>query len=168
VPKNKNSVGLSKIDLLLLLWSLRQKLNKAGVKNQDKVALDKLFKAFSEFINKVGRKANEPWQEFFSAQALAMMSLSTVMTHHGGVEMAKIDLGITTKELLALIPGLIGDVWPLYNDDQKISADEGIMIAAVLFRALAEPTDDQYAKAFFLAQAEAFESLAPLFASTVE
>jgi len=41
--------------------------------------------------------------------------------------------------------------------------DEGIHIAASVFEALADPTDDEYVKAFFEAQGAALRSLAPLF-----
>ena len=161
----KHDLGINKFEAFVLFLTLRKKLDRLFDTDDDEVAFEDLFKALSEFITKVGQKADKPWRGFFSAQAQALMQLSTGMKHHGGMTMAKIDLGLTTKELLSLIPELIGEIWPHYNDDQKISADEGILIAAAMFRALSDPTDDPFVKEFFASQADAFEALAPLFAS---
>ena len=77
--------------------------------------------------------------------------------------MRKIELGITPKELMAALPSMIAEIWPHYNDDQKISADEGIIIGAIVLEGLAEPCDDEYIKQFFVSQAAALRGLAPLF-----
>jgi hypothetical protein len=158
----KKSLGINKFEMALLLLTLRQQIKYAVDEKSNTIALRPLLQSLATFIEKAGKKAHKPWRPAFDEQGNALRQLSYVLDH-GGIRMKKIELGITPKELMAMIPELIGEIWPHYNDDQKISVDEGVLIAAAIFEALADPTDDEYIKAFFEAQGAALRSLAPLF-----
>ena len=163
----KKSLGINHFEMLVLLVTLYNQLKHSVNPGKKNIALKPLLLAMATFIEKAGHKADKEWQTAFSAQADAFRQLSNAL-NPGGIVMKKIELGITPKELIAMIPGLIADIWPLYMDDQKITADEGVLIAAALFDALADPTDDEFIKAFFTAQGAALRALAPLFEVTEE
>jgi hypothetical protein len=160
--KKRKSLGINKIEMVFLVWTLRQQIKYAVDEETNTIALRPLLRALATFIEKAGKKADKPWRIAFEEQANALRQLSYALDH-GGIRMKKIELGITPKELMALLPELLAEVWPHYNDDKKISVDEGVLIGAAIFEALADPCDDEYVKAFFEAQGAALRSLAPLF-----
>ena len=160
--KSKKSLGISKFEMVFLMWTLKKQIGYAVEKDGKTIALRPLLLSIAAFIEKAGKKADKPWRPVFEEQGNALRQLSYALDH-GGIKMKKIELGITPKEIMAMLPGLIGEIWPHYNDDQKITVDEGVLIGAALFEALADPTDDEYVKAFFAAKGAALRALAPLF-----
>lgn len=162
VKSNRKELGINKFEVFMLIITLRNQLKYAFGKDENSVAFRTILIALGGFIEKVGQKADPKWRAAFAEQANALQQLGYLLDN-GGIAMKKIELGITGKELFAMLPGLIGEIWPHYNDDQKITVDEGVLIAAAVFDALADPTDDEYAKAFFAAQAGALRAIAPLF-----
>jgi hypothetical protein len=77
-------------------------------------------------------------------------------------KMRKIELGITVAELMAMLPVILAAAWEQYSDDNKISAGEGVEIAAIILDEMAGAADDPAAQAFFAAQANALRAVADL------
>jgi len=158
----KKSLGITKFEMVFLLWTLRSQIRYAVDKETNTIAFRPLMRSLATFIEKVGKKADKPWRIAFEEQGNALRQLSYALDH-GGIVMKKIELGITPKELMSMLPSLIGEIWPHYQDDKKISVDEGVLIGAAVFEALSDVTDDEYVKGFFGSQGAALRALAPLF-----
>ena len=77
--------------------------------------------------------------------------------------MAKFELGISMGEITGMLPELLAEAWASYNDDKKISVDEGILFVSVVLDQMAKAADDSAVKDFFVAQSAALAALAPFF-----
>jgi len=162
----KKSLGISKLEIILLIPAIRKYIYRCLDKKTGTLHIGAALQATGDLVRKIGKKANKEYRNIFSSQAEALITLGVALntlTAKGESKMAKIELGITPRELLSELPGLVAEIFAHYNDDQKISVDEGILIVASLFEALESASDPVEIKAFFGAQAAALRALAPLF-----
>ncbi len=157
----QSSLGISRFELILMIPGVHKKIYRL-TKDAETIRIGAILRVAAEIVETLGRKANKCWNTVFTTQANALNQLAYALDK-GGAEMKKIDLGITPKELMAALPLMVAQIWPHYNDDQKISADEGLIIGAIVLRALANPCDEDAIQDFFNSQAAALEGLAPLF-----
>jgi hypothetical protein len=159
---DKTSLGITQFELFMMIPAARKRIYRLINKTEKSIMVSSTVRVAAEIIEKLGKKANKVWRPVFATQANALNQLAYALDK-GGVKMRKIELGITPKELMAELPMMIASIWPHYNDDQKITADEGLIIAAIVLEGLANPCDDPYIKEFFDSQAAALRGLAPLF-----
>lgn len=166
-PSGKGfGVGVSKLDVALIILGLRKQIIKR-IKD-GAITVGEACEVLSYMFERLGKKSNHQiFRTFCFAQSKSFLDIVPIMNNwlrntEGGIDMAKIQLGITLGEIMGMIPDLISEAWGAYNDDKKITADEGVVLAAVIMEQMGAAADHPEVKAFFDSQGAALRDLAPL------
>ena len=163
---SKKGLGVSKLEVLLMLPGIRKRLRRAIDKSGTWDVGDGM-RAVGHVSRRLGRAANKPYKNLLESQAKSFDSLAELIDI-GGQKMAKFELGITVPEIAAMLPTILSEAWGHYSDDKKISVDEGILMVSSILTEMSKAADDEAVAAFFSAQAEALKALAPFLEEEVE
>ena len=152
-------LGISKIELALILPGLRKRLKRSlpcGTLNP----IEGLNTA-AWLCGKLAKASKKEYKPLFFGWEEALYSTADLLIKED--IMAKFELGITVGEITAMLPELLSEAWTAYNDDKKISVDEGIFLVATILRKMSDAADDPAVANFFDAQGNALAALAPFF-----
>lgn len=156
----KKGLGISKIEILLMLPGLRKQLKRAIDKDGTLDVRDAMT-SIAWFTKKLSRAARKQYREQF--EAISRGFIATGCLIEKGENVMKFELGITVGEITAMLPKILSEAWEHYSDDKKISVDEAIFLVASVMEEMADAADDPDVSEFFNAQAAALRALAPFF-----
>ena len=159
---SKPGLGITKLEILLMLPGLRQQLKRA-IDKEGTLDVQRAMEAIAWFNRKLSRAAKKQYRQSFDALSRSFLATGYLIEQQGGKDMAKFELGITVGEITAMLPGILSKAWEFYSDDKKISTDEGVLLVAAIMKEMAKAADDAAVTEFFNAQAGALEALAPFF-----
>jgi len=152
-------LGISKIEMAIILPGLRKRLKRSlPYGNLDPI---EGLRTVAWLCKKISKASNKEYQPLFMAWEHAMNKTADLLVKED--IMAKFELGITMGEITGMLPELLAEAWASYNDDKKISVDEGILFVSVVLDQMAKAADDTAVKDFFVAQSAALAALAPFF-----
>lgn len=152
-------LGISKLELAIILPGLRKRLKRSlpyGTLNPVEG-----LKTIGWLFKKLGKASKKQYEPFFRKQSDVFYCTADLLIKED--IMAKFELGISVGEITSMLPGILSEAWTHYNDDKKISVDEGVLLAATILGEMAKAADDDAVKNFFEAQAAALAALAPFF-----
>lgn len=152
-------LGISKLELLLMLPVLKLRIKKAFP--NDTIYLTEALETIAWLFKRFSRAADKEYEQLFSSWERTFYSMANLLAKEE--KMAKFELGITVGEIVGMLPKLAAEAWGHYSDDKKITTDEGLDFVGEVLRSMADAADEDAVAAFLVAQAEALEALAPLF-----
>lgn len=166
----KLKTGISKLDIAVIFIGLRKQIMKRMKGDDDSITLQEALELCSYLFMRLSKKASHKvFKSFCFAQSKSFDNLTPIIVQwlaannqQGGNEMAKIKLGITLPEIMGMVPELMMEAWGAYSDDKQLSADEGVVLCAVLMEQLGDAADHDAVAAFFTSQGLALRDLAPL------
>jgi hypothetical protein len=157
---SKEGLGISKLEILLMLPKLKKRLKKT-IDKEGTLSVQQALISFGWFFNRISRAAKKKYREPFGAIAQGFIATGNLIQQQGGEEM-NFELGITVPEIMGMLPAVLAEAWDAYSDDKKITVDEGLDLAAVILEQMAASADDDGVVAFFEAQAQALRAVGDL------
>jgi hypothetical protein len=172
----KFETGISKLDIAIIFIGLRKQIMKRMKGDDASITLQEALELCSYLFLRLSKKASHKvFKSFCFAQSKSFDNLTPIIVQwlgvnnqQGGSDMAKIKLGITLPEIMGMVPELMMEAWGAYSDDKQLSADEGVVLCAVLMEQLGGAADHEAVAAFFTSQGLALRDLAPLLVSEDE
>jgi len=160
-------LGINKLEIALMLPGLNRRFKKA-VDDSGNLDVGNTLRAIGYVFHRLQRAAKKPYKNMLGEQAKAFDTLAELVDIGGQKMGKKFELGITIGEFTAMLPGILSEAWEAYNDDKKISVDEGIELVSFILEKMSEAADDPDVVAFFAAESDALASLAPFFVEDEE
>lgn len=165
-------IGESMLKLKQVVFIAEYAVKFALLKRKKSLTFSDILRFLSRFLERLSKvlpKGREKYQRYLAIQAelcniLSEMPQISGVKKNGGIAMGKLDLGITSGELVGMVPGIISEIWGHWSDDKSISTDEAMLIVAKLFEKLGEVADPAPVQEFMAGQAQAFAALSEAFA----
>ncbi len=162
------NLGITQLQWLVITARLKRRLKRVIDANGDIDVYNAVRYAGYVFYQ-LGKFSEPPiFKRFCFAQRGSFNALSTLIQEIGGVDMAKVKLGITIGEITGMLPDAMQAAWGFWSDDKQITADEGALFVGFIMNQMSEAADHPKVKEFFLQQAEAINALAPILAEVVD
>jgi len=155
----KKNLGVTKIEMFLIGIAARKHLKKALKGGTLDVA--KGIRVGSWLAKRLSRASRAEYKDVFTKHSNALEAVAQLIDSKEE-KMAKFELGITVGEITGMLPTILSEAWAAYNDDKKISVDEGVDLVATILNQMGEAADDADVAEFFFAQAAALSALSPL------